>query len=76
MTTNRLTEESSKCTLETGISCQGAEGPCDSLNATRYRQRTAYVNEELNWVTLCPSCREVNNAYWNERWSEYYTDCM
>ena len=45
------------------MKCQGVEGPCDREDAIRYRQRTQYVDEEKNWVTLCPDCQKVNNAY-------------
>lgn len=34
-------------------------GPCQRCGAsdgTRHRQRTQYVEEERNWVTLCPPC--------------------
>jgi len=40
----------------TGIRCQGWEGPCESNNATRQRQNTAYCDDSENWVTLCPEC--------------------
>ena len=59
---------------ETGIHCQGAEGQCDSKNATRRRQNTQYADDSLNWVILCDECQKVNEAYWAERWAEYYSD--
>lgn len=61
---------------ETGIQCQGCEGPCKSNNAIRRRQNTKYVDDERNWVTLCDDCMEVNEAYWKERWADFYSDCM
>jgi len=61
---------------ETGIHCQGAEGPCNSKNATLRRQNTQYANDDLNWVTLCDGCQEVNEAYWRERWKEYYSQII
>lgn len=57
---------------ETGTPCQGWEGPCTSKNARRRRQNTQYVNDEANWVTLCDECMKDNDAYWDERWAEYY----
>ena len=59
-------------TQETGIQCWGFEGLCESKNATRYRQNTQYVDEESNWVTLCPDCATANDEHWSDMWSEYY----
>lgn len=47
---------------------------CRKRGAERYRQRTSYTREEANWKTLCPECRAENDAYWDERWAEYYSD--
>lgn len=49
---------------------------CNSEEAVRYRQRTQYVDEESNWVTLCDKCREENDAYWDDMWADYYSDCL
>lgn len=35
-----------------------------------FRQNTAYVNEEDNWVIGCKLCEEESNEYWKERWEE------
>lgn len=43
-----------------------------SSKVERYHQNTAYINEESNWITLCPPCRKENDEYWTERWDEYY----
>jgi hypothetical protein len=56
---------------ETGIRCLGFSEPCESMNATRVRLRTAYVDEERNWDTLCPKCQEDANEYWGEIWRKY-----
>jgi len=48
---------------------------CDK-DGERYRQNTAYVNEESNWVVLCPEHIEENEAYWADMWAEYYSGCM
>lgn len=64
---------------QTGERCEGAcemTNHCKSRNATRYHQRTQFHNEEQNWVTLCPECRKHNDAYWDEMWADYYSDCM
>jgi hypothetical protein len=49
---------------------------CGNKNAERYRQRTSYVKEERNWVTLCPECRADNNQHWDDMWADYYAGCM
>lgn len=49
---------------------------CKKKGATKRRQNTAYVEDEKNWVVMCDSCFEENEAYWQERWEEYYTGCM
>ncbi len=59
---------------ETGIQCHGFEGPCESKNATRRRQNTAYVDDERNWATLCDECAMANAAYWKGMWDDYYSD--
>lgn len=45
---------------------------CGACDAETYRQRTQYAEEEWNWVTLCPPCREENDACWEEMWAKYY----
>jgi len=55
--------------------CQGMHGPCFRLGKRR-RQHTFYVEDELNWVFMCDDCFEENEEYWNERWNEYYSECM
>lgn len=45
---------------------------CGEHGAERYRQNTQYENDESNFTTLCPGCREENDEYWAERWSEIY----
>ena len=41
-----------------------------------YRQNTKYVDEDLNWVNYCPKCRKINDQYWYDMWSEYYSGCI
>lgn len=57
---------------ETGIQCEGWDGPCESKNATCQRQNTQYVDDQYNWVTLCPQCMEANDEYWADMWKVYY----
>jgi hypothetical protein len=49
---------------------------CERTDAVRQRQNTAYVDDEYNWVTLCPECMKENREYWDERWADYYSGCM
>lgn len=53
---------------------------CDYPGCTfpgnKRRQNTAYVNDELNWNTLCPVHQEEADQYWEERWAEYYAGRM
>ena len=53
-----------------GLRCQH----CDEItpDVKRRRQNTAYEKEEMNWVVLCDECHEENEAYWQERWDDYY----
>jgi hypothetical protein len=51
---------------------------CQYPNCTKpgikRRQRTAYVNDESNFVMLCEEHHKENDEYWNEQWEEYYRD--
>lgn len=49
---------------------------CGCWGAERYRQNTCYVDEEHNWVTLCPPCQEANDEYWADMWSDYYSGLL
>lgn len=60
--------------------CGATEG------VVRYHQRTMYPygsyggkpgevdgdENDPNYVTLCPPCKQENDDYWEERWEEYY----
>jgi len=52
--------------------CRGLEGSCFKIVLRKHRQPTAYVEDKLNWVRLCPKCAKYNNEYWQEMWDEYY----
>ena len=49
---------------------------CGVWGAIHYHQRTQYVNEEHNWVMLCPVCKKRNDDEWDEAWKEYYLERM
>ena len=42
----------------------------------RRRQNTAYVDDEKNYVICCDKGFEEIEAYWAERWAEYYSSCF
>ena len=44
---------------------------CKAPTAARQRQNTAYCDDELNWVVLCPECAAQNADHWDEQWKEY-----
>lgn len=56
--------------------CQGAEAPCDSVDAKWYHNNTAYVDQELNWSYLCPFCIKQSDKYWKEMWDMYYSQIL
>jgi len=60
----------------TGVRCHGWDSPCESMNATRRRQDTAFVDDAQNWVTLCDHCMAANKAHWDEMWQEVYYGMM
>jgi hypothetical protein len=51
-----------------GLHCEG----CDLPYATNNRQNTQYGEDALNYARLCPTCQEDTDAYWAERWADYY----
>jgi hypothetical protein len=51
---------------------KGAEGPCFQIGYG-FRQNTAYIDEERNWTHLCSECQIVNDEYWSDMWSDYYS---
>lgn len=50
--------------------------PCKNMNTEKQRQNTRYVDDERNWVTLCPKCMKDNEEYWQDMWDDYYSDCL
>ena len=36
------------------------------------RTRTAYVDDDRNFIISCWGCYKENDEYWKERWDEYY----
>ena len=55
--------------------CRGAVGPC-FRRGKRRRQNTSYYDDRLNWTFLCDECMEKNQEYWDDMWSEYYSQVM
>lgn len=60
---------------EGNLPCTGWMRACSNRNAIRRRQNTSYVDEERNWVTLCPTCMAANAEYWEQVWAELYSGC-
>lgn len=42
----------------------------------RQRQMTAYNHEPSNWCTHCTDCQKEADAYWQERWDDYYSGVL
>lgn len=59
-----------------GTKCDGYGVRCQSTNAVRRRQNTAYDDDESNFNTLCEDCQEEADKYWDERWADYYSGCL
>jgi hypothetical protein len=55
--------------------CQGFDGPCEN-EGTWQRQNTAYVNDRLNWVCMCPECAQSNSEQWAAQWRDYYSSVL
>ena len=49
---------------------------CEAEGAERRPQKTAYVDEERNYATLCEPCQKDADDYWDDKWAEYYAGCM
>jgi hypothetical protein len=49
---------------------------CGIDGATRNRQKTAYVDDELNFAGLCPECQVEADEEWQEKWDEYYAGLL
>lgn len=49
---------------------------CNNERAHRRRQRTSYVDDEMNFATLCDKCQDEADEYWNGQWDEYYSSVM
>lgn len=49
---------------------------CYHSTVKRRRQHTAYENDESNFAVLCKSCQELQDEYWEERWSDLYMNLL
>lgn len=50
--------------------------PCGRSARPKCRQRTAYVDDELNWVQLCEDCLVKNAEHWDDMWNDYWYAVM
>jgi hypothetical protein len=48
--------------------------PGCTFPAVTRRQATAYQDDASNHATLCVDHHVENDAYWQERWADYYSD--
>ena len=51
-----------------GLHCLGCEVPY----AERSRQNTQFSDDQLNYADYCTACQADMDAYWAERWADYY----
>jgi len=42
----------------------------------RRHRHTAYVEDEMNYVTCCWECFDIEEDYWDEQWNDYYGGLM
>jgi len=50
---------------------------CGSTYRVMTRRRmTSYADDSMNFTTGCEACFDDEQAYWAERWDEYYAGCM
>ena len=62
------------CVRKEPVQCEGFSGPCSSTEASKVRLNTQYSDDASNWAVLCPVCEAEAREYWNEMWSDYYSD--
>lgn len=49
---------------------------CGVEGAELRHQNTAYNEVLSNYHVLCDLCDEENEAYWKERWEDYYSGLL
>ena len=49
---------------------------CRRFGAETYHQNTRYVNLGENIVCLCPRCKQENDEYWADMWSDLYSNIL
>lgn len=52
--------------------CEYCQEEHDENELQRRRLNTAYVDEELNWMTSCEAAYEESVSYYKELWTDYY----
>ena len=62
--------------IQLGTRCPGYGYRCWGFGAIRRRQNTAYVKDEMNYVTCCGECFQGIQEYWQERWDEYWSSVL
>lgn len=45
---------------------------CGAEGAEKRRQASAYVDDKLNFATLCDDCQKESHEYWMDMWNDYY----
>ena len=56
------------------VECPG----CEQMKTTveRRRRNTAYADDASNFLTVCRECQDEDDAYYAERWADYYAGCL
>ena len=49
--------------------CPNCDAYTDSVR--RRHMHTAYVDDEMNYVTCCWECFDIIEDYWDEQWDDY-----
>lgn len=42
----------------------------------RFRQNTAYIDHEANYMVGCKYCKEESDEYWAGMWKDYYSSIL
>lgn len=58
------------------MKCEGFLHSCDRDDAVQFRMHTAYVDDRLNYMCLCPDCQQDSKEYWQDQWDDLNNDIM